>query len=157
MGDSEKLIAARRRLLRECASGVALEVNVVFTDARATKAALELAGRIARDLNARFWILAPLVVPHRIPLEQPPVSPDHVQQQILSALAGVTSENEIRVQLCVCRDDYECLRELLPPGSLVFVGGRSSWIGSRDRRLEKSLRTLGHDVVFVKQTRRRDA
>ncbi len=155
--DSEKLMAARQKLLRECGPGVALELNVIFTDAPATKAALELAGRIARDLNARFCILAPLVVPHRVAIEQPPVSPDHVRQQILSALAGVTSENEIRVQLCVCRDGYDCLRELLPPGSLVFVGGRSSWPGSRDRRLEKSLRAMGHDVVFVKQTRRRDA
>ena len=155
--DSEKLIAAQQRLRRECAPGAALELKVVFTDARATKAALGLAGRIARDLNARFCVLAPLVVPHRIPIEQPPVSPGHVRQQILSALAGVTSENEIRVQLCVCRDDYECLRELLPPGSLVFVGGRSSWPGSRDRRLERALRAMGHDVVFVKRNGGRDA
>jgi len=155
--DSEKLMAARQRLVRECAPGVALEVNVVFTDPGATKAAVLLAGRIARDLDARFCILAPLVVPHRIPIGQPPVSPDHLRQQILSALAGVTSENEIRVQLCVCRDDYECLRELLPPGSLVFVGGRSSWPGSRDRRLERLLRAMGHDVVFVTQSGGRDA
>jgi hypothetical protein len=155
--DSEKLMAARQHRLRECAPGAALEVKVIFTDALATKAAMQRAGRIARDLNARFCILAPIVVPHRIPIEQPPVSPDHVRQQILLVLAGVTSENGIRVQLCLCRNDYECLKELLPPGSLVFVGGRSSWPGSRDRRLERSLRAMGHDVVFVMQTRRRDA
>jgi hypothetical protein len=155
--DSEKLIAVRQRLLRECAPGVSLDLKAVYTDARATKAALELAVRMAPDLNARCSILAPIVVPRRMPIEQPPVSPDHVRQQIISALAGVAAENEIRVQLCVCRDGCECLRELLPPGSLVFVGGRSSWPGSRDRRLERSLRAMGHDVVFVKQTGRRDA
>ena len=155
--DSERLTSARHRQLSECAPGAALEVKVVFTDARATRAAVRLAGRIARDLDARFCVLAPLVVPHRVPIHQPLVSLDHVRQQILSALAGVSSKNDIQVQLCVCRDGYECLREFLRPGSLVFVGGRSSWPGSRDRRLERALRAMGHDVVFVKQSGGRDA
>ena len=129
-----------------------MHLNVIFTTAGGTRAALEAASRLAEGLNASLTILAPLAVPHRLPLDQPMVSPDHVRRQILSILPGLVAESGVRIEICMCRDQLECLQQSLPPGSLVFLGGRPSLRARRDRRLETALRGLGHEVVFVRQS-----
>jgi hypothetical protein len=155
--DWEKLAAARRRLLRSWAPGSTLHLNVIFTTAAGTEAALNAAGKLTRGLNASLSILAALPVPHRVPLDQPMVSPDHVRRQMLAMLPGLAAENYVRILICVCRNQREVIKQMLAPGSLVFVGGRSSSPATRERRLEKELRALGHEVIFVKTKRRSNA
>ena len=153
---SGNLNSARQKLARDRSAESRLQVKVVFTTGAGTVAALEAAGRLTRGLDAHFWIYAPLVVPRRVPLDQPLVDPDHVRRQLLEALSGFLTENDLHIEICLCRDQRECFEQMLPPGSLVFLGGRSSWRALRERRLEKLLRGLGHDVVFVTQSGGRD-
>ena len=151
MLDSEKLGAARRRLLRNWAPGSALHLNVIFTSVEGTEAALKAASKLARGLSASLSIIAALPVPHRVPLDQPMIDPDHVRRQILAMLPGLAAESYVRIEICVSRDSRECVQRLLAPGSLVVVGGQSSWRATRERRLERELRALGHEVVLVNQ------
>lgn len=153
---SGKLKSARQRLLRDSSPDSRLQVNVIFTTGDGTTAALDTAGRLAQGLDAQFWVYAPLLVPHRLSLDQPLVDPDHVRRQILGALSGFVAENDVHVEICLCRDPRECFEQVLAPGSLIFLGGRSSWRTTRERRLERVLRGLGHDVVFVTQSGGRD-
>ena len=51
-----------------------LQVYVVFTDLEATKAALEAASHLARDLSGWLVLLFAKVVPYPLPLEAPPVA-----------------------------------------------------------------------------------
>lgn len=152
-----KLKFARRSLVRDWSPESRLQVNVVFTTGAATTAALETARRLTRSLDAHFGIYAPLVVPHRLPLDQPLVDPEHVRCQILRALSGFVAENDVHVEICLCRDPRACFEQMFAPGSLVFLGGRSSWRTTHERCLEEVLRQLGHDVVFVTQSGGRDA
>lgn len=148
--DSKRILEVRRRWLRDWTPESNLHLNVIFTTAPGTRAALEAASRLAKGLKAQLTIVAPLAVPHRLPLDQPMISPDHVRRQILSILPGLAAENYIRIDICVCRDELDCLKQFLPAGSLVFLGGRASLL-ARQRHLEKALRGLGHEVIFVKQ------
>jgi len=150
--DSKRILEVRRRWLRDWTPESKLHLNVIFTTAPGTRAALEAASRLAEGLNASLTIFATLAVPHRLPLDRPMVSPDHVRRQILSMLPGLAAENYLRIEICVCRDQLVCLQHLLRAGSLVFLGGRASLLARWERRLEKALRGLGHEVVFVRQS-----
>jgi hypothetical protein len=129
-----------------------LQVTVVYTTPEGTLAALKAAGTLAKDLGARVGLLVTEVVPFRLPLEQPRVSVDFLKrrQEALVSEAGI-EEEEVRVRICVCRDRKNTLRQLLPPRSLVVLGGRNAWWHRRERKLESFLTRLGHHVIFVNQ------
>ncbi len=125
-------------------------VTVVYTTPEGTLGALKAADTLAKDLNARVGMIVTEVVPFRLPLDQPRVPVQFLQdrQDDLVSKAGIESQ-EIRVQICLCRDRKHALHELLPPRSLVVIGGRRNWWSSREQRLETFLARLGHHVVFV--------
>ncbi len=127
-----------------------LAITVVYTSHEGTLAALRAAGALAKDLDARLDLIVPEVVPFRLPLDQPRVSPEFLEQRqaFLIAESGLESER-IRVQICVCRDTKETLGRLLSTESLVLIGGRKGWWPTRERRLETFLSRLGHQVVFI--------
>jgi hypothetical protein len=127
-----------------------LQVTVVYTTLEGTLGALKAADTLAKDLNARVAMIVTEVVPFRLPLDQPRVPVQFLQdrQDDLVSRAGIESQ-EIRVQICLCRDRKHTLHELLPPRSLVVIGGRRNWWSSREQRLETFLARLGHHVVFV--------
>jgi hypothetical protein len=127
-----------------------LQVVVVYTTPEGTLGALKAADALAKDLNARVGLVVTEVVPFRLPLDQPRVSVEFLKerQDDLVSKAGIESQ-EIRVQICLCRDRKHTLHKLLPPRSLVVIGGRRNWWSSREQRLETFLARLGHHVVFV--------
>jgi hypothetical protein len=130
--------------------GCGLPITVVYTTQHGTLAALRAAAALARDLNARLGLIVTEVVPFRLPIDQPRVSVDFLRerQDALVSQAGLAGD-EIRVQLCVCRDTKETLGRLLPTPSLVVLGGRRSWWPRSEVRLGTFLSRLGHHVVFV--------
>jgi hypothetical protein len=130
--------------------GCGLPIAVVYTTQDGTLAALKTAAALARDLNPRLGLIVTEVVPFRLPIDQPRVSVDFLKkrQDELVSEAGLTGD-EIRVQICVCRDTKETLGRLLIAPSLVVLGGRRGLWPSRERRLETFLSRLGHHVVFV--------
>ncbi len=127
-----------------------LQVIVVYTTPEGTLGALKAAGALAKDLSAGVGLIVTEVVPFRLPLDQPRVSVEFLKerQNALVSKAGIEGQ-EIRVQICLCRDLKHTLHRLLPSRSLVVVGGRRNWWSSREQRLETFLARLGHHVVYV--------
>jgi hypothetical protein len=62
---------------------------------------------------------------------------------------------ETTVRLFLCRDAWDILRRVLSPNSLVVVGGRRRW-WTREVRLERRLRGLGHHVVLAEKEQNND-
>jgi hypothetical protein len=127
-----------------------LQITVVYTTPEGSLGALKAADALAKDLNARVGLIVTEVVPFRLPLDQPRVSVEFLEerQDDLVSKAGIESQ-EIRVQICLCRDRKHTLHKLLPLRSLVVIGGRRNWWSNREQRLETFLARLGHHVVFV--------
>ena len=124
-----------------------LNVNVIFTSLKGTRAALQAAGKLARDLGARVTVLAAQVVPYPLPLEKPPVPVEFTEQ----ALLQVVSEEDVEtaIDLRLCRDSEETIREALPPGSVVVIGDRRRWWRVREWMLAWKLRRDGHRVIYA--------
>jgi hypothetical protein len=127
-----------------------LEVNVIFTQQQATAAALKSAESLARGLEASIRLRAAIVVPLRLPLDQPPVSVPFMER-LLGDLVGQPEPGgpELSVHLYVCRDWIEMLLQVLRPNSLVVIGGRKHWWPTAASRMARALRGIGHRVVFV--------
>jgi hypothetical protein len=127
-----------------------LRISVVYTTREATLKALKAAGALAQGLNARLELIVTEIVPFRLPLECPGVSLEFLgeRQESLVTDAGLEVE-EVRVEICLCRNAQHALREALAPRSLVLLGGRKKWWVGREQRLEKFLIALGHRVVFI--------
>jgi hypothetical protein len=111
---------------------------------------LRTAAGLAADLGAQITLIATEVVPRQFPLHRPPVPVVFLERKLyrLVCEAGIVEE-EVRIQLCLCRDQRDTLRKNLQPRSLVVVGGQKQWWLRRERNLKKFLTSLGHHVVFV--------
>lgn len=128
-----------------------LQLYVVFTDLDATRAALNTACRLIRDLNARLILLVAKVVPYPLPLEAPLVS-DAFTARVLSQLAA-EQETDMTVRVYLCRDRDETIRRALEPGSLVVIGRRKRWWPNGTRALARQLQRDGHEVIVAGITR----
>lgn len=124
-----------------------LNIDVVFTSVEATLAALREAGSLAHRLNARITLRVPQVVPYPAPLTSPPTLLDFSERKF-RVLAG-QSPVDTNVQVYLCRDEWETLKCVLKPQSLVVVGGRSRWWPTKEKRLARMLRRAGHQVIFA--------
>lgn len=127
-----------------------LNVTVIATTQKGTTAALNEAWKLAKDLNAHITLLKMEVVPARFPLEKPPVSLGcTTRQQCSLVLQSSAREHDVTVRSCLCRDRDLSLRRMLRRRALVVIGGRRHWWLSREERLEKILRGMGHHVIFI--------
>src|SRR5215472_16987705 len=128
--------------------GAKLELQLVFTGFAAVKGALYWATQYARDLGARITILAAQVVPYPLPLEKPPVDVRLLERDLCALAAAQPVETAI--QIFLCRDVWETIRNALPPESTVIVGGRKRWWWPRgEQRFAGLLRRDGHRVIFL--------
>lgn len=127
-----------------------LRVTVVFTTKEGTKAALRTAAKLAKDLGGRIRLVAPEVVPFQFPLDSPPIAVGFLERRLYELVcASDIREGEVLIQLLLCRDKCESLRRILPPCSLVVMGGEKHWWMTHPRKLERFLRHLGHQVIFI--------
>jgi hypothetical protein len=136
----------QRRAEGRHASGCKLEIQLVFTTLKSTRAALQTATRLAHDLDARVRLVATQVVPYPLPLDRPPV-PVTFTKQRLEELA-VSAARDTRIHVVLCRDQRQALQGLLAPGSLIVVGGKNRWWPTPERRLARWLQAQGHSVLF---------
>jgi hypothetical protein len=142
-----------RKVLRPAAEQTErgqLEVNVIYTNPKATTVALQSAASLARDLGACIRLRAAMAVPVRLPLDHPPVSISFVQG-LLAKLVGQLEPCPVepQVHLYVCRDQAEALLRALGPNSLVMIGGHKHWWPTAESRMAQILQSRGHRVVFV--------
>jgi len=119
-----------------------LDLKVIFTDLPKTAAALAAARAMARDLGARVTLMAARVVPYPLPLAAPDV-PVEFTERALESIAGDDAETTVEIYLC--RDRCEAIRNALPPNSVVILGARR-W---RDWLLTRRLRRHGCRVLVV--------
>jgi len=124
-----------------------LEVLVVFTDPSGTLAALQMADRLAQQLDACLRVLMPYEVPYTLPLTRPAVPVGFLEEQ-LHALA-CKAAMDVSAHIYLCRDKRRSLRSILRPHSLVIIGGRKRWWATAERRLATALKKDGHQVIFA--------
>jgi hypothetical protein len=125
-------------------------VTVIFTTRPGTKAALRIAGHLAKGLGARVGLVVAYEVPVHLPLNKPPVPVEFLERhQIRLVSESAVRADEVNIEIFLCHDQRECLKRILRPGSLVVVGGRRCRWLSKERRLEQWLARLGHQVVFA--------
>ena len=136
---------------RELSSGE-LEVNVIFTDPKRTAVALETASELARDLNASIRLIAAQAVPFAFPLSKPPVDAKFQEHILLDLVKGsCNGAVETMIHLLLCRNALDTLAQTLSPNSVVVIGG-SRWWFSDAHWLARSLRSIGHQVIYVSGT-----
>ncbi len=134
-----------------------LRVNVVYTTAVATLAALRAAGDLSKSLEARIALVAVEVVHYALPLGRPPVPIGVFARQLGELVTKAQlEEGEVVIEIYVGRDRRSCLQQVLQPGSLVVVGGKPG-LWSRERSLAQWLGVLGRKVLFVDHPTRRRA
>jgi hypothetical protein len=126
-----------------------LNISVVFTSLDATVTALREAGSLAERLAARITLVVPQIVPFPLPLTSPPVLLDFQEKRF----RGIAAESpvEVRVELYLCRDGLETLKTVLKPHSLVVIGGRKRFWPTRESRLARRLRAMGHEVILTEK------
>jgi hypothetical protein len=125
-----------------------LEISVVFTSPEFTVTALKRAAALAGNLDARITLIVPQVVPFPLPLASPPVLIDFQEARLREIASNSPVETVVRIYLC--RSRWELLQTVLEPHSLVVLGARAQWRWfTRERRLARKLRHVGHEVVMA--------
>jgi hypothetical protein len=127
-----------------------LNVTVIFTTPEGTVAALKSAADLSTQLGARLTLLVAEAVPIHFSLDRPHVSIDFLQRRswALVYAAGIVDE-EVKIQICLCRNRRLALKSMLAPHALVVIGGRPHWWRTAERKLQNFLRRLGHQVIWV--------
>ena len=127
-----------------------MRVNVIATTETRPIAALRAAADLAASLGAQITLIAIEVVPWQLPLQRPPVPVAFLERKLyrLVCEAGIVEE-EVRIQLCLCRYQRDTLCKVVRPHSLVVIGGQNRWWLRRERNLDKFLTSLGHQVIFA--------
>ena len=124
-----------------------LLVNVAFTTAKATLAALRQASRLTQGLHGSIRVIVPHVVPYPLDLNHPHVNPEFMTERLrdLTTKAGAN----LRFEIVACREIAHAYTVALDRNSLVIVAGRKHWWPTREVRLARSLTCKGHDILFV--------
>ncbi|MGB6198871.1 MAG: hypothetical protein WBF35_04910 [Candidatus Acidiferrales bacterium] len=127
-----------------------LRVTVVCTTLDGTVAALRAAAALAKHLGAQIALVAPEVVPIRLPLDRPQISVQFLERRYCDLVASAdVTDQPVTIRIWLCRDREQSLKQALAPHSLIVIGGSTRWWRRRERKMAQWLRTLGHHVVFV--------
>jgi len=126
------------------------EVIVIFTSDKGTQPALRAAAQVARASGKRMLLVIPEMVSFSLAYENPPIAVDHLVQRLWPRILtlGVVT----RVQVVLCNDEISALERMLTSPSLIFLGGSAGrWWPTEERRLARSLRRQGHEVIIVNE------
>lgn len=152
----EKILAPARPKLRTEETSPYLDIAVVFTSIDSTLAALKEAGALASSLGARIKLLVPQVVHYPLPLESPPVLVEFNERRF--RVMASESPVETSVHIYLCRDQFETLKAVLTPRSIVVLGGyKRKWWFSPDETLARKLRREGYEVIFKETKPQKEA
>jgi hypothetical protein len=126
------------------------QVNVIFTDSRATVHALKVATELAAGLCANIRIRVAVAVPMRLPLDHPQVSIIFMKKVLSDLVAKVPHDcAEITGHLYLCRERIEAILHVLVPNSLVVIAGPKRPWPTVESRIAKRLQSEGHRVLFT--------
>jgi hypothetical protein len=130
-------------------------VNVVFTTADETLAAVHVASVLGNALGVPLTVI--LFSPVSYPLStEAPAGLSTVETEAF--MARVRAEGiAIRVRVYLCGNDDHLLSNAFRPHSFIVVGGRRSWWPTAAERLRRRLEGAGHFVVFVDGSERKES
>jgi hypothetical protein len=110
------------------------------------------AAALARGLSGRIHLVAPQVVPFPAQLDEPTVEKGFAERKFRTL--AEESAIESRVDICLCRDWETGVLHSIAPRSIVVVGATMRfWPFGRARRLARTLRRHGHQVLLVEPGR----
>ena len=135
------------RDLAPVASSNDLQLIIPHRSPQLTRAALNYAANLARDLNVRLRLIDIYVVPYGVPLDEPPVNPKYLTRRI--RVLALESTLPMSAEVIYARDWEQGLRRVLAPASLVLFPIRRSWWRTSEKRLAARLRKQGHQVIWV--------
>jgi hypothetical protein len=135
---------------REPSSNPGFCVTVISTTPVGTAGALNAAIRLGKDLGARITLLSFEPVRFHTFPDQPPLISDSIPvPNYLRTPDPPGQPGDVEFRICFYRDVDGDLPRVLRRPSLVVLGGKRHWWATREQRLEKALRRLGHHVIFV--------
>jgi len=132
-----------------------LRVIVVFTTIEGTLAALKSAAKFAEALSAEITLLVSHEVYYRYPLETPPISASFLHRLCVALIEELKIEelqldtDAINIDIRFCRQQEPCLQVTLKPRSVVVIGAKKRWWRMSERKLERALKQMGHEVLLV--------
>jgi hypothetical protein len=127
-----------------------LSLNVLYTNPEATAVALQTAESLARDLQATIHVRAMVSVPHRLSIDNPPVSTPFLVRLLREIVERFGSAaRQYVLHIYVCRSRIDTLLRVLRPSSLIVIGGRRRLWPTAETRLSKEVAAAGHSVAFV--------
>jgi hypothetical protein len=124
-----------------------LPVCVPFTTSDLTRAALNAAVALTRNLGARVSLVAVLIVPFPLPLDRPSVSPRVVEHELQAVARDVELELDARV--VIARNREEAFHRAISPGSLVVLATKKRWWITPQAKLAGLLARAGHSVALL--------
>jgi hypothetical protein len=120
---------------------------VLVTEPNATLQAVNVAERLGRAAAADLIVLA---VQTRTPLPGGSEALSPADRELAALHARIRATARARLRVVVARNLLQALASLLPPESLVVIGGRRGrWWPTATSRLCRSIEGLGHYVLFV--------
>jgi len=139
-----------QRTRRSAAFNPSRNITVIYTTEEGTAAALRSAADLAVRLDARVTLAVLDVVPNARALSEPTVPIRQIEERSLRVVteSGVRGTS-IRIQIWLCRDLRNCLRQILNSHSLIVLGGRVGWWPSAEQKLQRWLAGMGHHVVLA--------
>jgi len=87
------------------------------------------------------------VVPYPLYLTDPPV-PIEFTERLLGSMTSELEE-EARVEIHLCRDRDQTIRQAVGSASVVVIGARKRWWPTPDKRLARMLQRDGRRVLLV--------
>lgn len=126
------------------------DVYIVFTSNAATQQAVNVASRLADAMGASLTMVDFQCTRHP---DRPPVGDPGDEDKGLIERLRLDGER-VNARFYVCRTVEQAIPLALSPHSLVVIGGRRSWLPTREERLRRALEAAGHFVIFVDETTR---
>jgi hypothetical protein len=124
-----------------------LQVFVPYTSPELTRAALEQAAVLTRNLAAHITLFAVHVIPFPLPLNKPGVSAALLEQKVAAVAHEASTQVDIRV---VCaRDSALGSKQILMPNSLVVMATKKRWWPTAEVKLAGVLARAGHSVALL--------
>ena len=128
-------------------SSPVLYVRVPFTTSDLTRAALNAAVALTRNLGARVSLVAVLIVPFPLPLDRPAVSPRVVERELQAVARDI--ELELNAHVVIARDREEAFRRAISRGSLVVLATKKRLWPTRQVKRARLLARAGHSVALL--------
>lgn len=122
-----------------------LQVFVPYTSPELTRAALEQAAVLTRNLGAHITLFA--VTPLRRPLEKPNASRALLEEKLAAVAREAGTQADIRTVFAW--DSALGCKQILVPNSLVVMATKKRWWPTAEVKLAGVLARAGHSVALL--------